>query len=56
MNRWLVLFLLLTWFVVGDLIGGVVANRYGLPPLGELAVELVLFAVVAAFAFWRLLR
>lgn len=56
MNKWLVLLFLLVVFVVGDLFGGVVANRFGLSNHGELAVELAVFALVAALSFWRWLR
>ena len=56
MRLWPTFMLLLLWFVAGDLIGGMVANRWSLPPLGELAVELVLFGIALAVVFWRLSR
>lgn len=54
MSRWAVLAILLTWFVVGDLLGGMAANRFDLGDYGELAVEWVLFALGAALLFPRI--
>ncbi len=56
LRPWPTFVVLLIWFVAGDLIGGVVANRLDLPPLGELAIELVLFGAALAVVFRRLSR
>lgn len=56
MRKWTVLLGLLGWFLLGDILGGMAANRFGLGNMGELAVEFVLFGVVAGVAFWRWLR
>lgn len=54
MSRWTVLAILLGWFVIGDLLGGMAASRFDLGDYGELAVEWTLFALAAALLFPRI--